>query len=84
MWRAVILYCVQVKTTSPKVPEARLELAISSRIDAWMSAQSAYYVRVWISEGLTQADSYFHGVGILISSRLDGESRGKFCLKDSS
>ena len=35
-------------------------------------------LRVWISEGLTQANSYFEGVGIPMSVEFDRGSPGKF------
>ena len=35
-------------------------------------------LRVWISEGLTQANSQFSGVGILMSVEFDRRSLGKF------
>ena len=35
-------------------------------------------LRVWVSEGLTQADSDFSGVGILMSVEFDRGSPGKF------
>ena len=36
------------------------------------------HLRVWISEGLTQADSSFQGVGILMSVEFYREPPGKF------
>ena len=38
----------------------------------------AHLLRVWISEGLTQADSKFSGLGILMSIGFYRESPGKF------
>ena len=35
-------------------------------------------LRVWVSKGLTQADSWFSGVGILMSVEFYRESPGKF------